>query len=227
MRQHALELSGLELLQRAIAGEFPPPPIAKLMDIRLTEVARPRDLHRHAAGIPLQPARQRARRLRRDAARLGDGLRRAQHARSRRHLHDARIQDQFPARVDARDRPGARIGTVINETRTTALAEGRIEDARAALCLRHDDVRNPDPRKRSCSLLSPLACWHLAVDLLLHVPLQLARPDFGAVDVAGASTATPSAASVPVAPARPSAFFATACRPPSTKVIAVAATDRE
>ncbi len=35
------------------------------------------------------------------------------------------------------------IGTVINATRTTAVAEGRIEDARRqALCLRHDDVRD-------------------------------------------------------------------------------------
>ena len=31
---------GLELLQRVIAGEFPPPPIAMLMDIRLTDVEK-------------------------------------------------------------------------------------------------------------------------------------------------------------------------------------------
>ena len=42
MWHRAAGLSGLELLQRAIAGEFPPPPIAKLMDIRLTEIARGR-----------------------------------------------------------------------------------------------------------------------------------------------------------------------------------------
>ena len=42
MRQRGAGLPGLELLQRAIAGEYPPPPIAKLMDIRLTEVARGR-----------------------------------------------------------------------------------------------------------------------------------------------------------------------------------------
>ena len=42
MRQHGVQLSGLELLQRAIAGEYPPPPIAKLMDIRLAEIARGR-----------------------------------------------------------------------------------------------------------------------------------------------------------------------------------------
>ena len=40
MRQHGVQLSGLELLQRAIAGEYPPPPIAKLMDIRLTHIEK-------------------------------------------------------------------------------------------------------------------------------------------------------------------------------------------
>ena len=34
--------SGLELLQLAITGEFPPPPMAMLMDIRLTEVTKGR-----------------------------------------------------------------------------------------------------------------------------------------------------------------------------------------
>src|SRR6478752_3647741 len=34
--------SGLELLQLAIAGELPPPPMAMLMDIRLTEIIKGR-----------------------------------------------------------------------------------------------------------------------------------------------------------------------------------------
>ena len=38
--------SGLELLQRAIDGEFPPPPMAMLMDIRLIEVAKGRAVFR-------------------------------------------------------------------------------------------------------------------------------------------------------------------------------------
>src|SRR5262245_61289135 len=33
---------GLECLQRVIAGELPPPPMARLMDIRLVEVSRGR-----------------------------------------------------------------------------------------------------------------------------------------------------------------------------------------
>lgn len=35
-------LSGLEFLSRVAAGEFPPPPMARLMNIRLTEVERGR-----------------------------------------------------------------------------------------------------------------------------------------------------------------------------------------
>ena len=35
----AKDLSGLEFLQGLIAGRFPPPPIAKLMDIELVEVS--------------------------------------------------------------------------------------------------------------------------------------------------------------------------------------------
>ena len=35
---HLRRLSGVEFLQRVIAGEFPPPPMADLMNIRITEV---------------------------------------------------------------------------------------------------------------------------------------------------------------------------------------------
>jgi uncharacterized protein (TIGR00369 family) len=35
-------LSGLECLEKVVAGEYPPPPMARLMNIRLVEVARGR-----------------------------------------------------------------------------------------------------------------------------------------------------------------------------------------
>src|SRR5262245_8609466 len=52
-------LSGLESLHRLISGELPPPPMARLMDIRLTEVARgravfvamPSEFHYNPLGI--------------------------------------------------------------------------------------------------------------------------------------------------------------------------------
>lgn len=42
LHAHMRRLPGLEFLQRVAAGEFPPPPMGALMNIRLTEVERGR-----------------------------------------------------------------------------------------------------------------------------------------------------------------------------------------
>ena len=44
------EMSGLEYMQKLIAGEFPPPPIAELMDMRLIEVEDGRAVFRGMPG---------------------------------------------------------------------------------------------------------------------------------------------------------------------------------
>jgi uncharacterized protein (TIGR00369 family) len=47
--EHARELSGLDYMRRLIAGDFPPPPIAELMDFTLIEVDDGRAVFR---GVP-------------------------------------------------------------------------------------------------------------------------------------------------------------------------------
>ena len=134
MREHALELSGLELLQRAIAGEFPPPPIARLMDIGLTEVARgraiftgtPQEFHYNPLGTVHGGY---------GATLLDSAMGCAVHST----LAPGDIYTTLEFKINflralthATGRVRA-IGTVINETRTTALAEGRIEDGEGTL----------------------------------------------------------------------------------------------
>ena len=134
MREHALELSGLELLQRAIAGDFPPPPIAKLMDIRLTEVTRgraifsgtPQEFHYNPLGSVhggygatlLDSAMGCAVHSTLDAGDIYTTL---------------EFKINFLRALTHQTGPVRGVGTVINETRTTALAEGRIEDGEGKL----------------------------------------------------------------------------------------------
>ena len=134
MREHALELSGLELLQRAIAGEFPPPPIAKLMDIRLTEVTRgraifsgtPQEFHYNPLGSVHGGY---------GATLLDSAMGCAVHST----LQPGDIYTTLEFKINflraltQQTGPVRAIGTVLNETRTTALAEGRIEDAAGKL----------------------------------------------------------------------------------------------
>lgn len=128
--QSARYLSGLECLQRALAGEFPPPPMARLMDINLVEIASgravfvgtPSDFHYNPLGTV--------------------------HGGFGATLLDSAMGCAVHSTLDAGDlyttlelkmnflRPLARgmgevrgIGTVLNTSRTTALAEGRIEGA--------------------------------------------------------------------------------------------------
>lgn len=134
MRQHAVELSGLELLQRAIAGEFPPPPIAKLMDIRLTEVARgraiftgtPQEFHYNPLGTVHGGY---------GATLLDSAMGCAVHSTlSAGDIYTTlEFKINFLRALTHDTGPVRGIGTVINETRTTALAEGRIEDGEGRL----------------------------------------------------------------------------------------------
>jgi uncharacterized protein (TIGR00369 family) len=134
MRQHALELSGLELLQRAIAGEFPAPPIAMLMDIRLTEIARghavftgtPQEFHYNPLGSVHGGY---------GATLLDSSMGCAVHST----LDPGDIYTTLEFKINFlralthETGPVRGIGRVINETRTTALAEGRIEDGEGKL----------------------------------------------------------------------------------------------
>jgi len=134
MRQRAAELPGLELLQRAIAGEFPPPPIAKLMDIRLTEIARgraiftgtPQEFHYNPLGSVHGGY---------GATLLDSAMGCAVHST----LNPGDIYTTLELKINflralTHETGAVRgIGTVINETRTTALAEGRIEDGEGKL----------------------------------------------------------------------------------------------
>lgn len=134
MRQRAVELAGLELLQRAIAGEFPPPPIAKLMDIRLTEVARgraifmgtPQEFHYNPLGTVHGGY---------GATLLDSAMGCAVHSTlSAGDIYTTlEFKINFLRALTHDTGPVRGIGTVINETRTTALAEGRIEDAAGKL----------------------------------------------------------------------------------------------
>jgi uncharacterized protein (TIGR00369 family) len=134
MRQHAVALPGLELLRRAIAGEFPPPPIAKLMDIRLTEVARgravfegtPQEFHYNPLGSVHGGY---------GATLLDSAMGCAVHST----LDAGDIYTTLEFKINflralTHETGLVRgVGTVINETRTTALAEGRIEDGEGKL----------------------------------------------------------------------------------------------
>ena len=155
--------SGLEILQMAIDGRLPPPPMAFLMDIRLIEVVEgPGGVPRQPAGVSLQHARQRARRLRRHAARFGHGLRRAQHARRRRSLYDARIQDQLPARDDA-SKP-ARSAAPASSSTPAARPRSRKEESRTPRASstpsrrRRAKSRRAGPRGQAPALFAYCVC---------------------------------------------------------------------
>jgi uncharacterized protein (TIGR00369 family) len=134
MREYAIELTGLELLQKAIAGEFPPPPIAKLMDIRHTEIARgraiftrtPQEFHYN----PLVSVHGGFGATLLDSA-LGCAVHSTLGAGDIYTTLEFKIN--FLRALTHETGPVRGIGTVINETRTTALAEGRIEDGEGKL----------------------------------------------------------------------------------------------
>jgi uncharacterized protein (TIGR00369 family) len=126
--------SGLELLQRAVAGEFPPPPIAMMMDIRLTEVERgravfsgiPQEFHYNPLGTVHGGY---------GATLLDSAMGCAVHST----LDPGDIYTTLELKINyiralTHETGLVRgIGKVISETRTTAIAEGRIEDGEGKL----------------------------------------------------------------------------------------------
>jgi uncharacterized protein (TIGR00369 family) len=126
--------SGLELLQLAIAGEFPPPPMAMLMDIRLSDVARghavfrgtPQECHYNPLGSVHGGF---------GATLLDSAMGCAVH--STLAAGDIYTTLEFKINFLRALTHGSGevrgIGKVISETRTTALAEGRIEDGEGRL----------------------------------------------------------------------------------------------
>jgi uncharacterized protein (TIGR00369 family) len=122
-------MSGLELLQRAIAGEFPPPPMAMLMDIRLTTVEKgkatftgtPQEFHYNPLGTVHGGY---------GATLLDSAMGCAVHST----LDPGDIYTTLEFKInfmralthETGEVKG--IGTVISATRTTAVAEGRIVD---------------------------------------------------------------------------------------------------
>ena len=126
--------SGLELLRMAIAGELPPPPMARLMDIRLTQVdtgkaiftGTPQEFHYNPLGTVHGGY---------GATLLDSAMGCAVHST----LDAGDIYTTLEFKINfmralTHDTGEVRgIGTVINATRTTAVAEGRIEDASGKL----------------------------------------------------------------------------------------------
>ena len=126
--------AGLELLQLAVAGHFPPPPMAMLMDIRLTEVVKgravftgtPQEFHYNPLGTVHGGY---------GATLLDSAMGCAVHST----LDPGDIYTTLELKINfmralTHDTGLVRgIGTVISATRTTAVAEGRIEDGEGRL----------------------------------------------------------------------------------------------
>ena len=134
LRHLAEGKSGLELLQRLIAGEFPPPPMAMLMDIRLIEAARghavftgtPQEFHYNPLGSVHGGF---------GATLLDSAMGCAVHSTlGPGDLYTTlEFKINFTRALTHEVGEVRGIGKVINETRTTALAEGRIVDGEGTL----------------------------------------------------------------------------------------------
>ncbi|MGH9387412.1 MAG: PaaI family thioesterase [Vicinamibacterales bacterium] len=121
-------LSGLDCLQRVIAGELPPPPMAQLMDIRLIEVgfgravfaSLPSEFHYNPLGVVHGGFA---------ATLLDSAMGCAVHSTLEK--GDAYTTIEFkinflrPLNLMSGEVRG--VGTVLSSSRTTALAEGRLD----------------------------------------------------------------------------------------------------
>ena len=126
--------SGLELLQRAVDGEFPPPPMAMLMDIRLIEVARghavfrgtPQEFHYNPLGTVHGGVL---------ATLLDTATGCAVHSTLPRGFGYTSIDlsTKFLKPVTVASGMLRCVGTVISKGRRTALAEARLTDAAGRL----------------------------------------------------------------------------------------------
>jgi uncharacterized protein (TIGR00369 family) len=134
VRANLKSLSGLEFLQRVAAGEFPPPPMAKLMDIRITEVVRghvvfegtPQEFHYNPLGVI--HGGMAATLL--DSA-LGCCVNSCLEAGDLYTTLELKINYLRALTLDTG--PVRAVATIIHIGRTTALAEGRVLDASGAI----------------------------------------------------------------------------------------------
>lgn len=128
LHEHLRSLAGLESLQRVIAGELPPPPMARLMDLRLTDVApgravfvsTPSEFHYNPLGVVHGGFA---------ATLLDSAMGCAVHTTLERGdaytTIELKINFLRPLTMGTGEVRG--VGTVINAGRSTALAEGRLE----------------------------------------------------------------------------------------------------
>jgi uncharacterized protein (TIGR00369 family) len=121
-------LPGLESLQRVIRGELPPPPMARLMDLRLIEVgdgravfvSTPSEFHYNPLGV----AHGGFAATLLDSA-MGCAVHTTLQAGDVYTTIEFKINFLRPLTTMAGEVRG--VGTVLNASRTTALAEGRLE----------------------------------------------------------------------------------------------------
>ena len=134
LRERASAMSGLECLRQVIAGELPQPPMAKLMDIRLVEVDNGRAVFSSIPGEhhynPLGSVHGGFGATLLDSA-MGCAVHSTLNAGDDYTTLELKINFLRPLTHATGDVRG--IGTIVYAGRTTALAEGRIEDAEGKL----------------------------------------------------------------------------------------------
>jgi uncharacterized protein (TIGR00369 family) len=121
-------LPGLECLQRVIAGELPPPPMARLMDLRLIEVtsgravfaSTPAEFHYNPLGVSHGGFAMTLL----DSA-MGCAVHSTLQAGDIYTTIEFKVNFLRPLTVATGEVRG--VGTVLNTSRATALAEGRLE----------------------------------------------------------------------------------------------------
>ncbi len=132
--ERAAEMSGLDGLRRLIAGEFPQPPMARLMDIQLVEVEHGQAVFASTPGEhhynPLGTVHGGFGATLLDSA-MGCAVHSTLNAGDVYTTLELKINFLRP--LTHATGPVRGIGTIVHSGRTTALAEGRIEDAAGTL----------------------------------------------------------------------------------------------
>jgi uncharacterized protein (TIGR00369 family) len=134
MARAIAELSGLDRMRQIIAGTLPPPPIARLMDIRLVDASEgrvvfegtPAEFHYNPIGVVHGGFA---------ATLLDSAMGCAVHTKlaARVGYTTLELKVNFVRAITLATGPVRGIGTVIHAGRTTALAEGRLESADGTL----------------------------------------------------------------------------------------------
>ena len=125
------KLSGLEFLTRVLAGEFPPPPMARLMNIRLTHVEQgsvtftgtPEEYHYNPLGVVHGGM----------AATLLDsalGCCVNTHLEAGDFYTTLELKVNYLRPITLETGPVRAVATTVHIGRTTALVEGKVFDAR-------------------------------------------------------------------------------------------------